>query len=254
MPSSSSTPTSWPCSCDLFGFFRSSADLGFLPITPPKIHHPTARRPPAVVVGQAVVTLLGDLRRRLRAPEPAPAAERRHARSTLELVPGPGWVRPSSRHMPEDCRGSSGFMRLESRQDGTHALNDAGEYWPDLGRDDRWAGLDATATQMTDLTVRREEVLAVRAAGPRAIPHAEVLTSSVPNHAQDRAIRHPWLRTRIAPWADQIKEDWASKCDGAAHRVLDPAPVGRTASAVREQLERLSWNRTWPRDRVRLAR
>jgi hypothetical protein len=110
-----------------------------------------------------VVTLLGDLRRRLRAPElPAAAPEEP---DELEPVPALGREVEFAAYA-EDCR-VFGFMRLTADRM-TDALNDSGEY---SLTDVMIVRLDdGMATQMTDLTVRREEVLAVRAAGPRGDP------------------------------------------------------------------------------------
>lgn len=110
-----------------------------------------------------MVTLLGDLRRRLRAPElPAAAAEEPEQ---LEAVPGLGREVEFAAYA-EDCR-VFGFMRLTADRM-TDALNDADEY---SLTDVMIVRLDdAMATQVTDLTVQREELLAVRAAGPRGDP------------------------------------------------------------------------------------
>jgi hypothetical protein len=110
-----------------------------------------------------VGTLLGDLRRRLRTPElPAVAPE-----EPEELEPAPGLGREVEfAAYAEDCR-VFGFMRLTADRM-TDALNDAGEY---SLTDVMIVRLDdAMATQVMELTVRREEVLAVRAAGPRGDP------------------------------------------------------------------------------------
>ena len=110
-----------------------------------------------------MVTLLGDLRRRLRAPEQPSVA--------LEAPVDVHIVSPQGREVEfaayaEDCR-VFGFMRLAADRM-TDALNDADSY---LLTDVMIVRLaDAMATQMIDLTVRREEVLAVRAAGPRGDP------------------------------------------------------------------------------------
>lgn len=110
-----------------------------------------------------MVTLLGDLRRRLRAPErPSVTVD-----APLDVDP----VSPIGREVEfaayaEDCR-VFGFMRLTADRM-TDALNDADSY---SLTDVMVVRLDdAMATQMMDLTVRREEVLAVRAAGPRGDP------------------------------------------------------------------------------------
>lgn len=110
-----------------------------------------------------MVTLLGDLRRRLRAPEPSVVSDEEH--EEIEPVPALGREVEFAAYA-EDCR-VFGFMRLTADRM-TDALNDAAEY---ALTDVMIVRLgDATATQMTDLTVRREEVLAVRAAGPRGDP------------------------------------------------------------------------------------
>lgn len=110
-----------------------------------------------------MVTLLADLRRRLRAPE-SPIAVPEEP-DDLELVPALGREVEFAAYA-EDCR-VFGFMRLTADRM-TDALNDAEEF---LLTDVMIVRLDdAMATQVTDLTVQRDEVLAVRAAGPRGDP------------------------------------------------------------------------------------
>lgn len=83
----------------------------------------------------------------------------------LEPIPGVGREVEFAAYA-EDCR-VFGFMRLTADRM-TDALNDATEF---SLTDVMVVRLDdAMATQMTDLTVRRDEVLAVRAAGPRGDP------------------------------------------------------------------------------------
>jgi hypothetical protein len=110
-----------------------------------------------------VGTLLDDLRRRLRAPEPPAVA----VEEPDELDPVPALGREVEfAAYAEDCR-VFGFTRITADRM-TDALNDAGEY---PLTDVMIVRLDdAMATQMMDLIVRREEVLAVRAAGPRGDP------------------------------------------------------------------------------------
>jgi hypothetical protein len=110
-----------------------------------------------------VVTLLGDFRRRMRAPE-APAGR---VEETAELEPAavPGREVEFAAYA-EDCR-VFGFMRLRGDRM-SDALNDATEYQL---TDVMIVSLDdGLATQATDFTVKREEVLAVRASGPRGDP------------------------------------------------------------------------------------
>jgi hypothetical protein len=109
-----------------------------------------------------MVTLLGDLRRRLRTPEPS---------GDVDAPPDDEPVSPLGREVEfagyaEDCR-VFGFMRLAADRM-TDALNEADGY---SLTDVMIVRLDdAMSTQLMSLTVRREEVLAVRAAGPRGDP------------------------------------------------------------------------------------
>lgn len=110
-----------------------------------------------------MVTLLGDLRRRLRAPDP-PAA---HLEEPAELEPAPVPGREVEfAAYADDCR-VFGFMRLTGDRM-SDALNDATEYQL---TDVMVVRLDdGLATQVMDLVVQRDEVLAVRASGPRGDP------------------------------------------------------------------------------------
>ncbi len=110
-----------------------------------------------------MVTLLGDLRRRLRLSDP-PAA---HVEETSE--PEPALIQGREVEFAayaEDCR-VFGFMRLTGDRM-SDTLNDAIEYQLTdvmIVRLD-----DGLATQVMDLSVKRDEVLAVRASGPRGDP------------------------------------------------------------------------------------
>lgn len=110
-----------------------------------------------------MVALLGDLRRRIRGPEPPTIVGEEPAEP--EPVPAVGREIEFAAYA-EDCR-VFGFMRMTADRM-SDALNDASEY---ALTDVMIVRLDdAMATQVVDLTVRREEVLAVRAAGPRGDP------------------------------------------------------------------------------------
>lgn len=110
-----------------------------------------------------MVVLLRDLRRRLRAPEPPPVP--RAEPTELEPIAIPGREVEFAAYA-EDCR-VFGFTRLTGDRM-SDSLNDATEY--EL-TDVMVVRLnDGLATQATDLTVRRDELLAVRAAGPRGDP------------------------------------------------------------------------------------
>lgn len=110
-----------------------------------------------------MVTLLGDLRRRLRAPEPPAARVAEIAELEPALVPG---REVEVAAYAEDCR-VFGFMRLTGERM-SDALNDATEYQL---TDVMVVRLDdGLATEAMDLIVKRDEVLAVRATGPRGDP------------------------------------------------------------------------------------
>ena len=110
-----------------------------------------------------MVALLGDLRRRLRAPDPQSV----HVEETAEVAPAPiPGPEVEFAAYAEDCR-VFGFMRLTGDRM-TDALNDATEYHL---TDVMVVRLDdGLATQVLDLIVKRDEVLAVRTAGPRGDP------------------------------------------------------------------------------------
>jgi hypothetical protein len=110
-----------------------------------------------------VVTLLGDLRRRLREPE-GPAG-RVEETAEPEPAPGPGREVEFAAYA-DDCR-VFGFVRLTGDRM-SDALNDATEYQL---TDVMVVRLDdGLATQVMDLIVKRDEVLAVRASGLRGDP------------------------------------------------------------------------------------
>jgi hypothetical protein len=110
-----------------------------------------------------VATLLGDLRRRLRAPDPSAPVAEEVLQPEATALPG---REVEFAAYAEDCR-VFGFMRLTADRM-TDALNDNLDY---PLTDVMIVRLeDAMATQVMDLTVNRNEVLAVRAAGPRGDP------------------------------------------------------------------------------------
>lgn len=103
------------------------------------------------------MTLIGGLRRRLRGPNAEPSPE-----PTPVAAPHRGPEVEFAAYA-EDCR-VFGFMRLAADRL-TDALNDATEY--EL-TDVMVVRLeDGVGSQTKELTVRRDEVLAVRASGPR---------------------------------------------------------------------------------------
>jgi len=110
-----------------------------------------------------MVTLLGDLRRRLHAVDPPAALLTEPAQPEPAAVPG---REIEFAAYADDCR-VFGFMRLTGDRL-SDALNDATDY---PLTDVMIVRLDdGLAMQVVDLIVKRDEVLAVRASGPRGDP------------------------------------------------------------------------------------
>jgi hypothetical protein len=113
-----------------------------------------------------VTPILGDLRRRLRPTSPPELVTREPLEADeSEATALPGREVEFAAYA-EDCR-LFGFMRLRADRM-TDVLNDQSDYSLTDVMVVRLA--DGVATQMVGLTVHRDELLAVRAAGPRGDP------------------------------------------------------------------------------------